>query len=71
MIWTALYGRSRERRARHHRLYVRLAIHETPVLQEALTRRERVKLPMLVAGLTMIGLLAARETKDDDLRRVA
>jgi hypothetical protein len=50
---------------------VRLAIHETPVLQEALTRRERVKLPMLVAGLTMIGLLAARETKDDDLRRVA
>ena len=29
-------------------LYVRLAIHETPVFREALTRRERVKLPMLV-----------------------
>ena len=29
-------------------LYVRLAISETPVFQEALTRRERVKVPMLV-----------------------
>jgi metabolite-proton symporter len=29
-------------------LYVRLTIHETPVFQEALNRRERVKLPMLV-----------------------
>jgi metabolite-proton symporter len=29
-------------------LYVRLAIHETPVFREALTRRERVKLPMAV-----------------------
>jgi metabolite-proton symporter len=29
-------------------LYVRLAIHETPVFREALTRRERVKVPMLV-----------------------
>jgi len=27
-------------------LYVRLAIHETPVFREALSRRERVKLPM-------------------------
>src|SRR5258705_13171194 len=27
-------------------LYVRLTIHETPVFREALTRRERVKLPM-------------------------
>jgi hypothetical protein len=26
---------------------------------------------MLAAALTMIGLLAARETKDDDLRRAA
>jgi metabolite-proton symporter len=29
-------------------LYVRLAIHETPVFREALSRRERVKVPMLV-----------------------
>ena len=29
-------------------LYVRLTIHETPVFRAALTRRERVKLPMLV-----------------------
>ena len=29
-------------------LYVRLTIHETPVFQEALTRHERVKLPLLV-----------------------
>jgi MFS family permease len=29
-------------------LYVRLAIHETPVFRDALTRRERVKVPMLV-----------------------
>ncbi len=29
-------------------LYVRLAIHETPVFREAIARRERVKLPMLV-----------------------
>lgn len=29
-------------------LYVRLAIHETPVFREAITRRERVKVPMLV-----------------------
>ena len=29
-------------------LYVRLAIHETPVFREALSRRERVKLPMAV-----------------------
>jgi metabolite-proton symporter len=29
-------------------LYVRLAISETPVFQEALNRRERVKVPMLV-----------------------
>ena len=29
-------------------LYVRLAIHETPVFREALSRSERVKLPMLV-----------------------
>jgi MFS family permease len=29
-------------------LYVRLTIHETPVFREALTRSERVKLPMLV-----------------------
>ena len=29
-------------------LYVRLAIHETPVFREALSRRERVKLPMSV-----------------------
>src|SRR5207249_3622476 len=27
-------------------LYVRLAIHETPVFRAALSRRERVKLPM-------------------------
>jgi metabolite-proton symporter len=29
-------------------LYVRLAIHETPVFREAINRRERVKVPMLV-----------------------
>jgi metabolite-proton symporter len=29
-------------------LYVRLAIHETPVFREALSRRERVKVPMAV-----------------------
>ena len=29
-------------------LYVRLTIHETPVFREALERRERVKLPMMV-----------------------
>ena len=29
-------------------LYVRLAIHETPVFRDALSRRERVKVPMLV-----------------------
>jgi metabolite-proton symporter len=29
-------------------LYVRLAIHETPVFRDALARRERVRLPMLV-----------------------
>jgi metabolite-proton symporter len=29
-------------------LYVRLTIHETPVFREALSRRERVKLPMAV-----------------------
>ena len=29
-------------------LYVRLAIHETPVFREALSRKERVKLPMAV-----------------------
>src|SRR5688572_4179340 len=29
-------------------LYVRLTIHETPVFREALERRERVKLPMVV-----------------------
>src|SRR5258706_9403708 len=29
-------------------LYVRLAIHETPVFQQTLARQERVKVPMLV-----------------------
>jgi metabolite-proton symporter len=29
-------------------LYVRLTIHETPVFREAIARRERVKLPMIV-----------------------
>jgi MFS family permease len=29
-------------------LYVRLAIHETPVFREAITRRERVKVPIVV-----------------------
>ena len=29
-------------------LYVRLTIHETPVFQAALNRRERVRLPILV-----------------------
>jgi metabolite-proton symporter len=40
-------------------LYVRLTIHETPVFTEALNRRERVKLPMLVVVRDYPGKLVA------------
>jgi metabolite-proton symporter len=40
-------------------LYVRLTIHETPVFQDALNRRERVKLPMLVVVRDYSGQLIA------------
>ena len=40
-------------------LYVRLTIHETPVFTEALSRRERVKLPMLVVVRDYPGKLVA------------
>jgi metabolite-proton symporter len=48
-------------------LYVRLAIHETPVFREAITRRERVKVPMLVvfrshARELVLGILIALST---------
>ena len=48
-------------------LYVRLAIHETPVFREALNRRERVKVPMLVVFRTypkalVLGTLGALAT---------
>ncbi|MGH9315317.1 MAG: MFS transporter [Vicinamibacterales bacterium] len=48
-------------------LYVRLAIHETPVFREAMTRRERVKVPMLVvfrnhARALLVGILIALVT---------
>jgi len=45
-------------------LYVRLTITETPVFREALSRRERVKVPMLVvfqkhAGTLVLGVLVS------------
>jgi metabolite-proton symporter len=40
-------------------LYVRLTIHETPVFQDALNRRERVQLPMLVVVRDHPGKLIA------------
>jgi metabolite-proton symporter len=48
-------------------LYVRLAIHETPVFREAITRRERVKVPMLVVfrdypKQLIVGILIALAT---------
>jgi metabolite-proton symporter len=48
-------------------LYVRLAIHETPVFREAITRRERVKVPMLVVfrdypKALIVGILIALAT---------
>jgi metabolite-proton symporter len=48
-------------------LYVRLTITETPVFQEALTRRERVKLPMAAvfrdhSGTLLVGTLIALAT---------
>jgi MFS family permease len=48
-------------------LYVRLAIHETPVFREAITRRERVKVPMLVVfrdypKLLVLGTMSALAT---------
>jgi metabolite-proton symporter len=48
-------------------LYVRLAIHETPVFREAITRRERVKVPMLVVfrdypKALVVGILIALAT---------
>jgi MFS family permease len=48
-------------------LYVRLTITETPVFQEALTRRERVGVPMLVVfrehpGPLLIGTLSSLAT---------
>jgi metabolite-proton symporter len=48
-------------------LYVRLAIHETPVFRHAITRRERVKVPMLVVfrdhpGALVLGILIALAT---------
>jgi len=48
-------------------LYVRLAIHETPVFREAITRKERVKVPMLVVfgdypRALIVGILIALAT---------
>ena len=48
-------------------LYVRLTITETPVFREALTRRERVKVPMLVVfrdypWTLMVGIMASLAT---------
>ena len=48
-------------------LYVRLAITETPVFREAVTREERVKVPMLVVfrefpGTLVLGILASLAT---------
>jgi metabolite-proton symporter len=48
-------------------LYVRLTITETPVFRSALTRRERVKVPMLTvfrehSGTVMVGTLVALAT---------
>ena len=48
-------------------LYVRLAIQETPVFREALSRRERVKVPMLVVfreypKLLVLGTMSALAT---------
>ena len=48
-------------------LYVRLTITETPVFREALTRRERVKVPMLTVfrdhtGTLIIGVLVSLST---------
>jgi metabolite-proton symporter len=48
-------------------LYVRLAIHETPVFREAISRRERVKVPMLVVfrdytRALVVGILIALAT---------
>jgi metabolite-proton symporter len=48
-------------------LYVRLTITETPVFQDALDRRERVKVPMLVvfrdhAGTLVTGIMASLAT---------
>ena len=48
-------------------LYVRLAIQETPVFREALNRRERVKIPMLVVireypKLLVLGTMSALVT---------
>jgi metabolite-proton symporter len=48
-------------------LYVRLAIQETPVFREALNRRERVKVPMLVVfreypKLLVLGTMSALAT---------
>jgi MFS family permease len=45
-------------------LYVRLTITETPVFQEALSRRERVKVPMVVVlqehlGTVVLGILVS------------
>ena len=48
-------------------LYVRLTITETPVFQEALTRRERVKVPMVAVfrhypGTLVVGIMASLAT---------
>jgi metabolite-proton symporter len=48
-------------------LYVRLTITETPIFQDAITRRERVKVPMLVVfrhhlGTLVTGTLASLST---------
>src|SRR5215212_3136062 len=48
-------------------LYVRLTITETPVFREALTRSERVRLPMIVvfrehSGTLIVGVLASLAT---------
>jgi metabolite-proton symporter len=48
-------------------LYVRLTITETPVFQDALSRRERVKVPMVAvfrdhAGTLLVGIMASLAT---------
>ena len=51
-------------------LYVRLAIHETPVFREALSRRERVKLPMGSSSATIRGARARDDDGAGDVRAV-